>query len=123
MMNRAPPSKIIAQLARCPSCGEDVDSDELLPRKKKGLFSSLGRLNPASTAGAIGLAARAYQQSDPNVTFREALEYSLVQTRPGWEDWMVRFISGRLDRVGTPEEMIEVAAAFDEGLRKLKLGL
>ena len=82
-----------------------------------GLFSRIRRLNPLSSFGAIGISAYACHTKHPNLTFRQALELSLVRTRPGWDEARVRRIKSLLDSAETSDEMIQaVIKAESTGL-------
>lgn len=82
-----------------------------------GLFSRIRRLNPLSSFGAIGISAHACHAKHSNLTFRQALELSLVRTRPGWDEARVRRIKSLLDSAETSDEMIQaVIKAESAGL-------
>lgn len=83
------------------------------------------RMNPLSTEGAISLSASTYHDAHPELTFQEALEQSLLETRPGWnQDWIEdlrRF--GRLLKANAPEEWVRVAVSVDKAGRAAKKGI
>jgi len=81
-------------------------------------FRDILRANPFSSCGAIGTAAYLYQEKYPNFSFREALELSLVETRPGWNSALLELVRPHLDSAETPGEMIEIIVAFEKGLRR-----
>jgi hypothetical protein len=82
-----------------------------------GFFSRLKRANPFSTGGAVGISAHACHAKYPQLSFREALERSLVETRPGWNAERIATIRGPLDKARTPDEMIDAVAAICERYR------
>lgn len=81
-------------------------------------FKDILRASPFSSFGAIGTAAYLYQKKYPNLSFREALELSLVKTRPGWNASLLELVRPHLNSAETPEEMIEIIVAFEKALRR-----
>ena len=91
-----------------------IDNTMLIVEEKTmGFFSRLKRINPLSTVGAIGISAHAYQRKYPNLSFREALERSLIETRPGWNRARLESIKHLLDQAKSPDEMINIVARHD----------
>ena len=63
------------------------------------------------TEMTIGSSAYAFQ-SKHGLPFRDALERSLLQTRPGWTQGVLDTISPALDRATTEKEMICIVAKY-----------
>lgn len=82
-----------------------------------GLLSRLNRANPFSTVGAIGISAQAFRNKYPELTFRQALERSLIETRPGWNEELLALVEPELDIAQTPEQMVDVMARFENAIR------
>ena len=82
-----------------------------------GILDRLKRANPLSTFNVISSVAHDYHARYPEVSFRVALERSLVETRPGWTAGAVLAMSRFLDEARTPAEMVEVAVQVDAAMR------
>jgi len=78
-----------------------------------GFFSRLKRVNPLSTVGAIGIGAYATHSKYPNLTFRDALERSLIETLPGWNATRLESIRHLLDQAKSEDEMVDIVARYD----------
>ena len=84
-----------------------------------GFLSRLNKMNPFSTYGTIGSCAYAYQAKYPQLSFREALEISLVRGRIGWDEQRLKNLKPLLDGATTADEMIEIIVMADrQGLGK-----
>jgi len=82
------------------------------------LLGRLNRANPFSTVGAIGISAQAFRNKYPELSFRQALERSLIETRPGWSEELFALVEPELDMAETPEQMVDVIVNFEKALRR-----
>ena len=64
----------------------------------------------------MATSARTILGTSPDLSFREALEISLVTTRPGWSIEALDDLSSSLDEATSEEEMLTIVAQTDEHL-------
>ena len=69
-----------------------------------------------TTRSAIATSTRTFLVKSPDLSFREALEVSLVKTRPGWSIEVLDDLSPQLDQAASNEEMLSIVCEVDEQL-------
>jgi hypothetical protein len=65
----------------------------------------------------IRTSANACRNKYPALTFREALEESLLRTRPGWSPELLEYARPLLDEARSEEEMVNAIVEFENGVR------
>ncbi len=116
-----PPSDYLAKhVGACTGCGSRVSFEDL--ERQRGEASSLVRSVMSRdlelTKKTISAAACVYKNRHPHLEFREALERSLLETRPGWDERRLKRLSSEFDRANTEDEMVALAARDETEARR-----
>jgi len=125
---RRPPSKILTdKYGVCDRCGKPVKFEDLEKQRQGGFLSRLTQRVLAGdlmeTTSVIAFSVYSYRSHHPTLTFREALERSLLETRPGWDQARIAMVRNALDEATTEEEMVGVVVRYEVESRRNKWGV